>query len=195
MVTVYFEPLSSIGILNIPNIFSIVNILNARYYPAMTRTSLDHHNCSFARTVDIIGDRWTLMILRDAFYGIRRFGDFKRRIGVTQAILSARLAHLVDHQLLEKAPVSDASSRAEYLLTDRGRDLFPAIVSLMQWGDRNIHKQGAPIELFDKANGKLVDTLEVQADGGKLEARDIGFKSGPGANSATIAEFDTINSK
>ena len=161
----------------------------------MTRTSLDHHNCSFARTVDIVGDRWTLMILRDAFYGVRRFGDFKRRIGVTQAILSARLAHLVDHQLLEKVPVSDGSSRAEYLLTDRGRDLFPAIVSIMQWGDRNIHKQGAPIELFNKATGKLIDKIGVKAEGGKLEARDIGFKPGPGAISSTIAEFESISSK
>ena len=156
----------------------------------MTRTSLDHHNCSFARTVDMIGDRWTLMILRDAFYGIRRFTDFKRRIGVTQAVLSARLAKLVDHGLLDKQPVDGESVREEYRLTSRGRDLFPVVVALMQWGDRNVHfDEGPPVELFDTFTGAEMDRVEVSAGGTAIDLRKVGFRPGRGAKLETIEEF------
>ena len=159
----------------------------------MTRTSLDHHNCSFARTVDMIGDRWTLMILRDAFYGIRRFTDFKRRIGVTQAVLSARLAKLVDNGLLEKQPVDEEGAREEYRLTPRGRDFFPVVVALMQWGDRNVHgDKGPPVELFDAATGAEMDRVDVSAGGTAVDLRQVGFRPGPGARPETIEEFNRM---
>ena len=160
----------------------------------MTRTSLDHHNCSFARTVDMIGDRWTLMILRDAFYGIRRFSDFKRRIGVTQAVLSARLAKLVDDGILAREPTAPNSSRDEYRLTSRGRELFPVLVALTQWGDRFVHTdEGAPVELYDTISGNRLDPVEVRAGGIATKIRSIGFRPGRGANEETIAEFERMS--
>lgn len=152
----------------------------------MTRTSLDHHNCSFARTVDIIGDRWSLMILRDAFFGVRRFSQFKHRLGITQAVLSARLTHLVDAELLVRQAVGDDGTREEYHLTDKGRALFPAVVALMQWGDQWIHGDvGAPLELLDRQTAKAVDPLRVTADGVDVDVRRIALAPGPGATPET----------
>ena len=159
----------------------------------MTRTSLDHHNCSFAQTVDRIGDKWTLMILRDAFYGIRRFGDFKRRIGLTQAVLSARLTKLVDDGLLRKAPLKEDGRGEEYRLTQAGRDLFPAIIALVQWGDRNVHaEQGAPVELFDADTDRPLDPIGISSSGQALDIRRVRFKPGPGATEETVAEFERM---
>jgi DNA-binding HxlR family transcriptional regulator len=159
----------------------------------MTRTSLDHHNCSFAQTVDRIGDKWTLMILRDAFYGVRRFGDFKRRIGMTQAVLSARLAKLVDDGLMRKVPMKEDGRREEYRLTETGRDLFPAIVALVQWGDRNMHKEkGAPVELYDGDNGHLLDRIEASSSNAPIDLRKVRFRPGPGATHETILEFELM---
>ena len=159
----------------------------------MTRTSLDHHNCSFARTVDIIGDQWSLMILRDAFYGVRRFGEFKRRLGVTQGVLAARLAHLVEHDILERQPVSEGAAREAYKLTVRGRALFPVVVALTQWGDCYLHnEEGAPVRLFDKRTGAAVDRIDVRSAGEAVKLSDIGFEPGPGAQEATIAEFESM---
>lgn len=157
-----------------------------RYPNFMTRTSLDHHNCSFARTVDIIGDRWVLMILRDAFYGVSRFSQFKERLGITQAVLSARLALLVEHKLLTKEPVEKGAAREDYRLTDKGKSLCPIVIGLMQWGDAWIHEEtGAPILVCDKESGTPVDPLKVSVNGKSREARDLAFRLGPGANSAT----------
>jgi DNA-binding HxlR family transcriptional regulator len=152
----------------------------------MTRTSLDHHNCSFARTVDVIGDRWSLMILRDAFFGVRRFSQFKRRLGITQAVLSARLSHLVDHKLLDRRPSDDDGAREEYHLTDKGRALFPVVVALMQWGDRWIHGEvGAPLELLDRRTERGLDQLAVTAGGVEVDVREVTLAPGPGATSET----------
>lgn len=148
----------------------------------MTRTSLDHHNCSFARTVDVIGDRWSLMILRDAFFGVRRFSQFKHRLGITQAVLSARLSHLVENQLLRRRPVEDDGSREEYQLTDKGRALFPVVVALMQWGDQWIHGDvGAPVKLIGRETAQGVDPLRVTVDGVPVDVRQIALAPGPGA--------------
>ncbi len=163
---------------------------------AMTRTSLDHHNCSFARTVDIIGDRWSLMILRDAFYGVRRFSEFKRRLGVTQGILSSRLAQMVERGLLDKHLLDDTSSREEYRLTASGRAMFPIVVAIMQWGDDHIHStDGPPIRLFDKGSQQVLDALTVCVGGEPLALQNVGFEPGPNASSATISEFEKMARK
>ena len=152
----------------------------------MTRTSLDHHNCSFARTVDIIGDHWSLMILRDAFYGVRRFSQFKRDLGVTQAVLSSRLTSLVEHGLLSREPIGTDKAREEYRLTTRGRDLFPVVVSLMQWGDRWLHHEtGAPVILTDSQSGVAIDRIEVSAGGLPRRPECLSFSPGPGATPET----------
>jgi DNA-binding HxlR family transcriptional regulator len=94
--------------------------------------------CSVARALEVVGERWTLLVLRDAFLGVRRFDDFQRSLGVARNILSARLRRLCEYGILERRPYMERPRRVEYRLTDRGRDLFPVIVALMQWGDRHL---------------------------------------------------------
>src|ERR671930_1495443 len=95
-------------------------------------------NCSIARTLDIVGEKWTLLILRESFYGLRRFEDLQSAVGCARNVLSARLAKLVDEGILERRPYREPGSRDrhEYVLTEKGLDLFPALIALLQWGDR-----------------------------------------------------------
>jgi DNA-binding HxlR family transcriptional regulator len=154
----------------------------------MTRTSLNHHNCSLARTVDIIGDKWTLMIIRDAFYGFRRFKDFKTRLGITQAVLSDRLANLVEHGILDRTAAE--GQHPEYRLTEMGRDLFPLVVGLVQWGDRWIHgANGPPILIRDRVNAQPVSLALRNSAGKPVDSSDVEVSPGPGATPATLAEF------
>src|SRR5262249_52845702 len=101
-------------------------------------------NCSIVRTLDLIGERWTLMVLREAFMGVRRFTDMQRELGVAKNILSDRLAPLVDIGVLEKRQYQDRPARYEYRLTDKGKDLQPAILTLLSWGDKHLAPEGPP---------------------------------------------------
>ena len=141
----------------------------------MTRTSLKDHNCSLARTVDIIGDKWALLIVRDAFYGTRGFSAFQTSLGVAKTVLSDRLQRLVDGGVLERTRVRDGVERFEYRLTLAGQDLFPLIVALVQWGDRFIFGEGRePMAFLDRASGEPVRDIIVQANNGqRLTARDV----------------------
>lgn len=136
------------------------------------------------------------MILRDAFYGVRRFGEFKRRIGITQAVLSSRLAHMTEHGLLRRDPIDDGAAREEYRLTARGRALFPVVVSLMQWGDQHLHeREGSPVVLFDIQTGEPVEPIAVRSGGEPIDLREVGFRPGEGAKPETIAEFDLMSTR
>ncbi|HUN97589.1 MAG TPA: helix-turn-helix domain-containing protein, partial [Bradyrhizobium sp.] len=99
------------------------------------RTSMADADCPVARALDVIGDWWSLLIVRDAFDGIRRFGDFQKNLGVSKGILASRLRDLVELGILATAPVSDDSAYQEYVLTEKGDDLFPVVVGLRQWGE------------------------------------------------------------
>lgn len=146
----------------------------------MTRTSLRDHNCSLARTVDIIGDKWALLILRDAFYGTRSFSAFQTSLGVAKTVLSDRLQRLVDGGVLERTRVRDGVERFEYRLTVAGQELFPMIVALVQWGDRFIFGEGRePMTFLDRASGQPVCDIIVQSStGNRLTARDVTLKLG-----------------
>ena len=118
--------------------------------------------CSIARTLEVIGDRWTLLILRDAFRGVRRFEDLHRDLGIARNILADRLQKLVDHRLLERRPYQVRPERYEYRLTARGFDLSPALVALMRWGDRYLcPDSGPPIVLTHAACGTPLDQTFV----------------------------------
>src|SRR5918992_420193 len=91
--------------------------------------------CSIARTLDVIGDRWSLLILRDGFYGVRRFEDFQRDLGVARNILTDRLSKLVDRGVFERKQYAERPPRYEYRLTPKGRDLLPVLLTMMRWGD------------------------------------------------------------
>ncbi|MTK33197.1 transcriptional regulator, partial [Nocardia seriolae] len=102
----------------------------------MKRTSFANWPCTVARTVDLLGDWWTPLILREAFYGAKRFDDFETTLGLSRNILTQRLTRLVEAGLLTKVPYQDRPVRHEYLLTDQGRDFFPVIAAMMAWGAR-----------------------------------------------------------
>src|SRR6059058_2595620 len=106
------------------------------------RTSLEGAECPIARSLDAIGDWWSLLIIRDAFLGRRRFCEFQRSLGTARNILAARLRKLVAHGVLDAVPASDGGAFREYVLTERGRGLYLVLVALRQWGERHLCGQG-----------------------------------------------------
>ncbi|MEE6270994.1 winged helix-turn-helix transcriptional regulator [Streptomyces noursei] len=140
----------------------------------VNRTRLDDSECPVARSVDAIGDWWSLLIVRDAFDGSRRFGEFQRSLGVAKNILTARLRALVAGGVLASAPASDGSAYREYVLTPKGEALFPVIVALRQWGEGHFFSPGEPhSELVDRQQGRPLHALEVRsADGRRLGPDD-----------------------
>ncbi|WP_326690564.1 MULTISPECIES: helix-turn-helix domain-containing protein [unclassified Streptomyces] len=140
----------------------------------VTRTRFDDSECPVARSVDAIGDWWSLLIVRDAFDGSRRFGEFQRSLGVAKNILIARLRTLVAGGVLESVPASDGSAYREYVLTPKGEALFPVIVALRQWGEQNFFAPGEPhSQLVDRQQGHRLRALEVlSADGRRLNPDD-----------------------
>ncbi|MFI7446232.1 winged helix-turn-helix transcriptional regulator [Nonomuraea sp. NPDC049714] len=138
------------------------------------RTRLNDSDCPVARSVDAIGDWWSLLIVRDAFDGSRRFGEFQRSLGVAKNILTTRLRALVAGGILDVVPAADGSSYHEYVLTPKGNDLFPVIVALRQWGEGHFFAPGEPhSELIDRQCGRPLRVLEVRsADGRRLDPDD-----------------------
>lgn len=142
-------------------------------------------NCSIRRTLDVVGEKWTLLVLREAFYGVRRFADFHRALGCARNILSARLKTLVAEGILTQEHYREPGSRAryEYRLTEKGLELFPALVALMQWGDKwTADPEGPPVELRHRGCGHQV-VVELHCSGrhGPLSARDTEAAPGAGA--------------
>lgn len=134
--------------------------------------------CPVARTLDVIGDRWSLLIVRDALDGIRRFGEFQRNLGIARNILSDRLQKLVEAGVLEVAPASDGTAYQEYLLTAKGRDLFTVVVGLRQWGEQHLYGKGeAHSSLIELGTGKPVPHLALRhRDGSLLKPEDTVVK-------------------
>src|SRR5689334_6277896 len=114
-------------------------------------------DCSIARTLSVIGDRWTMLVLRDAFLGVRRFEDFQNDLGLSRHLLTDRLATLVDHGILERRPYSEHPPRHEYRLTPKGIDLYPVIISIAGWGDRWMSgEDGPPLRLRHQPCGEII---------------------------------------
>jgi len=146
----------------------------------MKLKSFKHMNCSLAQTLEVIGERWTLLILRDAFFGIRRFDDFQRDLGIARNILSTRLARLVEEGVLEKRSVE--GSHAEYVLTDKGLDLQPVMLAMTHWGDKHKpHPKGERLIFVDRATDEPIARMSAMTrDGRALRPRDIKGVPGPG---------------
>jgi DNA-binding HxlR family transcriptional regulator len=104
----------------------------------MLKRTYEGQNCSIARTLELVGERWTLLIVRDALLGVRRFDDFQESLGVARNVLADRLNRLVDEGILERKKYSERPPRFEYRLTEKGRDLAVPVLALMQWGDRHL---------------------------------------------------------
>jgi DNA-binding HxlR family transcriptional regulator len=142
----------------------------------------DNQICSIARTLEVIGDRWTMLVIRDAFAGVRRFEDFQRRLGCARNVLSDRLTRLVDDGLLEKRRYQDRPERYEYRLTQKGIDLWPVVVSLMKWGDRHEpNPDGPPMIVRHRGGGgDLDDHFICTRCGEPVEPRTSEAVPGPG---------------
>jgi DNA-binding HxlR family transcriptional regulator len=133
------------------------------------RTSLESSGCPVARSLDVIGDWWSLLIIRDAFLGISRFSEFQKNIGLAKNILTVRLRSLVEHGILKTAPASDGSAYQEYVLTPKGRGLFPILVALRQWSEEfSDAPDSFDTLLVDRDNGQPVRKLELRAQDGRL---------------------------
>ncbi|ROU00928.1 transcriptional regulator [Marinobacter sp. R17] len=141
----------------------------------MARKRFDDSNCSVARALNEVGDWWSLLIVLQAMYGTRRFVDFQQELGIARNILCDRLARLVDNEVLRKVEVGEHGSRHEYRLTEKGRDLFPVVVALRQWGDKwNPAPHCGALDLRDRATGQSIRPMTVQsADGEPLSVRDV----------------------
>jgi DNA-binding HxlR family transcriptional regulator len=137
--------------------------------------SVSEANCSIARTLSVIGERWTMLILREAFLGRRRFDDFQRNTGIARNILAARLRALVGNDILERAEGQDEHSRVEYRLTKKGMDLYPVMVAMLRWGDTWLcGDKGPPLTLVHRGCGaKATPAFVCPSCGENVRARDM----------------------
>lgn len=141
-------------------------------------------NCSVQRTLDVIGEKWTLLVLREAFNGVRRFDDMRRHMGVSEPVLADRLRTLVAAGVLRTEPYREAGSRTrtQYRLTQKGLDLFPVLISLLQWGDRYASDGEPPLIVHERATGRGVEAVvRAVGDAPALTAHDTVAIIGPGA--------------
>jgi DNA-binding HxlR family transcriptional regulator len=146
----------------------------------MLGNTYDDQVCSIARTLELIGERWTLLIVRDAFLGVRRFDELQRSLGVARNVLQNRLARLVEHGILERVRYQERPERFEYRLTEKGLDLWPVLVSLISWGDRHAAPDGPPVILEHRDCGGAVNDRRIcEKCGAFLGPRDVKARPGP----------------
>ena len=125
----------------------------------MPRTSFADMDCSIAHTLEVVGERWSLLILRDAFYGIRRFDDFQRHLGIARNVLTDRLAKLVARGVLRRQQYEDRPPRFEYRLTEKGRDLFHVLIAMAHWGDRWESHGTPPVTVTHHTCGEVIQAM------------------------------------
>ena len=145
------------------------------------RTSLEHADCPIARSLDVIGDWWSLLIIRDALLGLRRFGEFQKSLGLARNILTMRLRALVERGILKMAPASDGGAYYEYVPTRKGRGIFPILVALRQWSEEfDETPEEISTILVDRESGRPVKKLKLHARDGRLLALgDVTLKPRP----------------
>lgn len=145
----------------------------------MRWSEIGNEHCSVARTLSVIGERWTMLVLREAFLGIRRFEEFQQRTGAARAVLSDRLRRLTDAGILRRRRYAEKPDRYEYRLTTKGLDLYPVIISLMSWGDRYLDDgSGPPVRLTHRdCDGPLSPTLACGTCGAPVTAHDVRAQS------------------
>jgi len=149
----------------------------------MLGRTYDGQNCSVAKSLELVGERWTMLVVREVFLGHRRFDEIATRLGVARNVLTARLARLVDEGVLERVRYQERPERFEYRLTEKGIDLWPVIVSLVQFGDRYYAPEGPPVVLTHRDCGGTLDAHRTCTTcGAKLGARDVRAHAGPGAH-------------
>lgn len=158
--------------------------------------NLEEEACSVARTVAVIGDRWSLLILRDCFLRVRRFEEFQSRLGITRHLLADRLKKLVRYGVLRRTPYQESPKRFEYILTQRGLDLYPVLMSIVHWGDAHMSdERGRPLLHMHKSCGHDFDPVMICSECGKpVVAKEVHTHPGPGAAPADAADMARRNS-
>ena len=152
----------------------------------MKHTSFKNMNCSLAQSLEIVGERWSLLIIRDTAFGIRRFDDIQKSLGIARNILTQRLSKLTNEGILVKA--RGKAGRMEYQLTDKGWDLQPLLLSLFQWGEKyQPHPKGERMCFVDRTSGNPIQPMAVRSsDGRLLKSADVWAKRGPGLNKEIV---------
>ncbi len=148
----------------------------------MERKSFAAMHCSVAQCLEAVGEWWTLLIVRDAFLGVTRFDEFQQRLGISRSVLTQRLEHLVAAGVLERRPYSEHPPRDDYRLTERGRDLWPVLNAMRQWGDRYEAPAGPPLRLVHRSCGQVFEARQTCSECGEpVGMRDVRAVPGPGA--------------
>jgi DNA-binding HxlR family transcriptional regulator len=142
--------------------------------------------CSIARALEVVGERWTLLILRDAILGMQRFEEFQQDLGIATNVLTNRLKTLTDEQLLERVPDPERPGRPKYVLTDKGAQLGPALIVLMKWGDRHYPTPAGPprLALHAGCGGSVGADVRCERCGRPVRPGEIDLPAGPGARPA-----------
>ena len=160
----------------------------------MQRKSFGNMPCPIARSLERVGEWWSILILRDALHGFTRFDQFQKSLGIAPNMLTRRLNALVEAELLERRRYSAHPPRDEYMLTARGRDFRPVIVALLAWGNKHFAPEGASVLLIDARTGLAADPVMVdRASGRTLEEPDYVYRPGPAAGARTRAKFASID--
>jgi DNA-binding HxlR family transcriptional regulator len=154
-------------------------------------------DCSIARALEEVGEWWSLLIVRECTQGSSRFEEFQGQLGIARNVLTARLERLTGLGILERYPVADRANTYGYRLTQKGEDLYPVLVTLMQWGDRWLAVSGkAPLALLDAATGTPIKKLAVRGKSDRpLSFREVRFEAGPGATSTIKAAVEGRNKR
>jgi DNA-binding HxlR family transcriptional regulator len=146
------------------------------------RSSFRDMNCSIAQSLEIVGEWWSLLIVRDALLGVTRFDDFQERLGISRNILNRRLQRLVDEGVLERVAYQDHPPRYDYVLTEKGRDLWKVLTAMREWGDRWAAPDGPPSLLLHRACGEHVEIVPTCTHcGTSVTGREVKVARGPGA--------------
>jgi DNA-binding HxlR family transcriptional regulator len=151
------------------------------------RKSFADMHCSVAQCLEVVGEWWSMLIVRDVFLGVSRFDQFQERLGISRNVLNQRLSRLVDAGVLVKVPYSDHPPRYDYRLTDVGRDLWPVLTAMRQWGDKHGAPDGPPLQTIHKDCGQISDAvLTCSSCGEPIGPRDVRAVPGPGAVEALV---------
>jgi DNA-binding HxlR family transcriptional regulator len=155
----------------------------------MERKSFAAMDCSVAQCLEVVGEWWSMLIIRDAFMGVTRFEDFQRRLGISRNILRDRLTSLVAAGVLVRVPYCEHPPRDEYRLTPKGRDLWPILTTMRQWGDKYAAPSGPPIEVVHSQCGRATHLEMVCAEcGERVTSRDVRAVVGPGRDATTLLD-------
>ena len=158
----------------------------------MERKSFADMHCSVAQCLEVVGEWWSMLIVRDAFLGVTRFDRFQDRLGISRNILNERLTRLVEEGVMQRVRYSEHPPRYEYRLTAKGRDLWPVLTAMRQWGDKYAAPTGPPLQLVHKSCGKVSQAvLTCSACGERLTPRDVQAVAGPGDLDGLVASVRT----